>query len=120
VPFTYGYARRLADGGWVGYERNLAKLRTAKPHTTIKYLDPDFAEMFVNALAGQRPNGIAEAGFRGRHVGRNAAMGALVLAERATPTRVHAPAALGGSPAAAAAHRRAGDPRRRPRRRQGW
>jgi hypothetical protein len=80
VPFTFRQARRLAEGGWVGYERNLAKLRTAKPHTTIKYLEPDFAELFVRALAGLRPDGTADELFRGRQVGRNAAMASLVLA----------------------------------------
>ncbi|HTI27162.1 MAG TPA: hypothetical protein VL652_39620 [Kutzneria sp.] len=80
VPFAFRQARRLTEGGWVGYERNLAKLRTAKPHTTIKYLEPDFAELFVNAVAGLCPDGTADETFRGRQVGRNAAMASLVPA----------------------------------------
>lgn len=80
VPFAFRQARRLTEGGWVGYERNLAKLRVAKPHTTIKYLEPDFAAVFVNALAGLCPDGTADEAFRGRQVGRNAAMAALLLA----------------------------------------
>nr|WP_243723411.1 site-specific integrase [Actinomadura sp. 7K507] len=76
-PFTYRQAR-----GVYGGERmvNLAVRRRPKPHVTIKYLEPDFASMFVRALAGQRPDGSQEDRCRGRELARNAAVGRLVLA----------------------------------------
>jgi len=76
-PFTYRQAR-----GVYGGERlvNLAVRRRPKPHVTIKYLEPDFAEMFVRALAGLRPDGSQEDRCRGREVARNAAVGQLALA----------------------------------------
>ncbi|MEV1172127.1 hypothetical protein [Nonomuraea sp. NPDC049784] len=80
VPFSYRQATRLLDGVPREYERNLAKVREPKPHTTIKYLEPDFAEGFIKALAGLRPDGTPDDGYRGRELGRNAAMGELVLA----------------------------------------
>jgi site-specific recombinase XerD len=79
-PFTYAVARRVADGAVREYRRNLAKVRAPKPHTRIKYLEAEFAEMFVRALGGLQPDGRADESFRGRYLGRNAAMGALVLA----------------------------------------
>lgn len=76
-PFTYRQAR-----GVYGGERtvNLAVRRRPKPHVTIKYLEPDFASMFVRALAGQRPDGAEEERCRGRELARNAAVGHLALA----------------------------------------
>lgn len=79
-PFSYTTARRIADGVVREYQRNLALLRTAKPHTTIKYLDAGFAELFVRALGGLLPDGRTDEAYRGRYVGRNATMGELVLA----------------------------------------
>ncbi|WP_148587965.1 hypothetical protein [Streptomyces sp. WAC01526] len=43
VPFSYRMGKRMADGVLVDVRRNLAKLRQPRPHTTIKYLDWDFA-----------------------------------------------------------------------------
>ncbi|MGW5155767.1 tyrosine-type recombinase/integrase [Nonomuraea wenchangensis] len=80
VPFTYKHGLRLLDGVPREYEYNMAKVRQPKPHTTIKYLEPDFTEMFVKALAGLRPDGTPDDGYRGRELGRNAAMAKLVLA----------------------------------------
>ncbi|GAA3123642.1 hypothetical protein [Nonomuraea salmonea] len=80
VPFSYKQGLRLLNGVPREYEYNLAKVRQPKPHTTIKYLEPDFAELFVKALAGLRPDGTSDDGYRGRELGRNAAMGELVLA----------------------------------------
>ena len=76
-PFTYRQAR-----GFYGGERtvNLAVRRRPKPHVTVKYLEPDFASMFVRALAGQRPDGAEEDQCRGRELARNAAVGHLALA----------------------------------------
>lgn len=80
VPFTFVTGHRIADGVVETVQRNAAKLRTPKPHATIKYLERDFADVFVRALAGLDPDGEPDAGFRGREVARNAAMGRLVLA----------------------------------------
>ena len=46
----------------------------------IKYLEPDFAELFCKALAGLTPDGTADAGFHGRELARNAAVAQLALA----------------------------------------
>ena len=80
VPFTYSLARRFADGYAVEVVRNNARLRSAKPHSTIKYLEDDFVTLFENALAGLHPNGGVDERFRGRELGRNAAVGRAVTA----------------------------------------
>ncbi|MBW4719806.1 tyrosine-type recombinase/integrase [Saccharothrix obliqua] len=79
VPFTYARAWRMVDGVVLEYERNLAKLRPAKRHSTIKYLEQDFADLFLKALAGSLPDGSPDESYRGRELGRNAAMGRLAL-----------------------------------------
>lgn len=78
-PFSYATAHRYADGVIREYQRNLAKLRTPKPHTTVRYLDDGFTKLFVRALGGLMPEGSPDDAFRGRSLGRNAAMGELVL-----------------------------------------
>ncbi|MGY6657647.1 hypothetical protein ACXIZN_36350 [Amycolatopsis sp. TRM77291] len=77
VPFTYTLGRRMVDGAVREYEWNNAKLRAPKPHSTIKYLEQDFADLFVKALAGLLPDGSPDEAYRGRELGRNAAMGRL-------------------------------------------
>jgi integrase len=47
---------------------------------TIKYLEADFAALFLSALAGLRPDGTPDAEYRGRELARNAAMAGLALA----------------------------------------
>ena len=79
-PFTYRQARGLYGQQGEGRMVNLAVRRRPKPHVTIKYLEPDFAEMFVRALAGLRPDGAEEDRCRGRELARNAAVGRLALA----------------------------------------
>jgi integrase len=79
VPFSYRTGRRMAEGVLVEVERNLAKLRTPRPHTTIKYLERDFAELFVRGLAGLGPDGEPDPRYRGREAARNAAMAHMVL-----------------------------------------
>ena len=76
-PFTYRQAR-----GIYGEDRmvNLAVRRRPKPHVTVKYLEPDFASMFVRALGGLRPDGSEDVRCRGRELARNAAVGRLALA----------------------------------------
>ncbi|MEU0350887.1 site-specific integrase [Streptomyces sp. NPDC006237] len=61
-------------------ERNLAKVRQPRPHTTIKHLERDFSELFVRALEGLGPDGEPDARYRRPREGaRNSAMGGLVL-----------------------------------------
>jgi integrase len=79
VPFTYKGMVRVADGQLRDVQRNTAKLRPAKRHSTIKYLEKDFADLFLKALAGLCPDGSPDESFRGRDLGRNAAMGRLVM-----------------------------------------
>jgi len=59
---------------------NRAARRAPKPHVTVRYLEADFAEMFVRALGGLGPDGLEDARYRGRELVRNAAMGGLALA----------------------------------------
>jgi hypothetical protein len=80
VPFTYTSATRLVEDRRVEVRRNLAKVRQAKAHTRIKYLEPGFAELFVRVLEGLLPDGSPDSQFRGLNPGRNAAMARLVLA----------------------------------------
>ncbi|TSB26604.1 site-specific integrase [Streptomyces benahoarensis] len=79
VPFSYRAGKRMADGVLVEAERNLAKMRTPRPHTSIKYLERDFSELFVRVLAGLDPNGEPDRQYRGREGARNSSMAGLVL-----------------------------------------
>jgi integrase len=79
-PFTYRTARALFNGTGRQLRVNLAVRRTPKPHVTIKYLDSDFAELFLNALRGLGPDGGPDPGYRGRELARNGAIGGLALA----------------------------------------
>jgi len=78
VPFTYAVAQRYTESGAHTIRRNTATVRLAKPHVSLKYLEPDFRDIFLKALAGLRPDGEPDT-FRGHHLGRNAAMGKLVV-----------------------------------------
>jgi site-specific recombinase XerD len=80
VPFTYAAAKRLVEDRLVETRRNLAKVRQAKAHATVKHLEPEFAELFVRALEGLLPDGAPDPRFRGLNPGRNSAMARLVLA----------------------------------------
>lgn len=79
-PFSYKTARAAFDGTGREVRVNLAVRRTPKPHVTIKYLEPDFAEMFLNGLRGLAPDGTLDTGYQGREMARNGAVGALALA----------------------------------------
>ena len=46
---------------------------------TIKYLEPDFTELFRKGLRGLAPDGSRDSGFAGRELARNAAIGDLAL-----------------------------------------
>ena len=88
VPFSYGQARGFFNGQARGFFNgqvreasvNLARRRAPKPHVTIKYLEADFAAMFVAALAGLGPDGQPDDRYRGRELARNAAIARMVLA----------------------------------------
>ncbi|WP_202869495.1 site-specific integrase [Kribbella caucasensis] len=79
-PFTYRSARAIFAGTGRDVRVNLAVRRTPKPHVTIKYLEPDFVDLFRNGLRGLAPDGSPDTGFSGREMTRNAAIGDLALA----------------------------------------
>jgi integrase len=79
VPFTFGTAKRIVQGRLIEVRRNMAKIRAPKAHTTIKYLEQDFADLLVRVVEGLLPDGSPDPGYRGHHPGRNAAMVRLVL-----------------------------------------
>ncbi|MEV8102754.1 site-specific integrase [Streptomyces sp. NPDC088135] len=79
-PFTYRSARALFAGTGREVRVNLAVRRTPKPHVTIKYLEPDFTELFRKGLRGLAPDGSQDTGFHGRELARNAAVADLALA----------------------------------------
>lgn len=78
-PFTYRSARALFAGTGREVRVNLAVRRTPKPHVTIKYLEPDFTDLFRKGLRGLAPDGSEDSGFAGREMARNAAIGDLAL-----------------------------------------
>ncbi|MFB8396308.1 site-specific integrase [Streptomyces yangpuensis] len=81
VPFTYAMGTRYSrEAGAMEVRRNTATVRRAKPHVTIKYLEPGFRDTFLRALAGLDPDGAPDDTFRGRELARNSAMGGLVTA----------------------------------------
>ncbi len=75
-PFTYRTARALFNGAGREVKVNLAVRRTPKPHVTVKYLEADFAGLFLDGLRGLGPDD----SYRGRELARNAAIGELALA----------------------------------------
>ncbi|WP_131630800.1 tyrosine-type recombinase/integrase [Mycolicibacterium llatzerense] len=78
-PFTYSWGRRFVGPQLVAVRRNNARRRTAKPHSLIKYLERDFADLFLNVVGGLQPDGSADDTCRGREVGRNSAMARAVM-----------------------------------------
>ncbi|MDT5027353.1 MAG: hypothetical protein QOE61_3779, partial [Micromonosporaceae bacterium] len=78
-PFTYRQAVTMYADQVQHRQVNLATRRTPKPHVSIKYLERDFADMFIRGLGGRDPQGFDDPGFRGRELTRNAAMGKLAL-----------------------------------------
>ena len=79
-PFSYRIARSMFTGRRGEVRVNRSARRRPKPHVTIKYLEPDFTAMFLNALAGLCPDGSADRLFRGRELARNHAIGQLAVA----------------------------------------
>ena len=80
VPFTYAQALSRYGDQVRQVRANLARRRAPKPHVTIKYLEADFAAMFLRALAGLAPDGTEDAGYRGRELARNTVIAGLALA----------------------------------------
>lgn len=69
-PFTYRSARAVFAGTGREVRVNLAVRRTPKPHVTIKYLEPDFTDLFRKGLRGLAPDGNRDTGFAGREMTR--------------------------------------------------
>lgn len=80
LPFTYHYATGVFAGQVQEVRSNAARRREAKPHVTIKYLEEDFAALFLKGLARLQPDGSEERGYRGREMARNSAVGRFVFA----------------------------------------
>jgi integrase len=80
VPFTYAQAQARYGDVRRDVRVNLARRRVPKRHVTIRYLEPDFAELFIGALGGLGPDGMPDSGYRGRELARNSAVGKLALA----------------------------------------
>ncbi len=79
-PFTYRQARVFYADQVQARPVNQATRRVSKPHVAIKYLEADFAALFLKALHGLDPGGLEDVGYRGRELARNGAIGALALA----------------------------------------
>lgn len=79
-PFTYRIARALFADTGRQVKVNLAVRRRPKPHVTVRYLEPDFTDLFCKGLRGLAPDGGPDTGYRGRELARNAAVGELALA----------------------------------------
>ena len=79
-PFTYRTARALFADTGRQVRVNLAVRRRPKPHVTIRYLEPDFTDLFCKGLRGLAPDGGPDSRFRGRELARNAAVGEFALA----------------------------------------
>ncbi len=77
-PFTYRQATVFFADQVARRPVNQAVRRVPKPHVTIKYLEDDFAELFVRGLRGLGPDGEDER-FRGRELARNGAVGRFAL-----------------------------------------
>ena len=80
VPFSYAQAQVRYGDVRRDAQVNLARRRVPKRHVTIRYLEADFAGLFIAALGGLGPDGNPDTGYRGRELARNAAVGKLALA----------------------------------------
>ncbi|MFJ9839334.1 site-specific integrase, partial [Kitasatospora sp. NPDC101155] len=78
-PFTYKQAIAYYGERAAEMQVNQARRRQAKAHVTIKYLEDDFADLFINALSGLGPDGEDDTGYRGRELARNGAVGRFAL-----------------------------------------
>ncbi|MEN8649468.1 site-specific integrase [Streptomyces sp. 21So2-11] len=73
-PFTYKQGTAYFGEQATQVQVNQARRRQAKDHVTIKYLENDFIELFLNALSGLTPDGLDDPRYRGRELARNAAV----------------------------------------------
>jgi len=80
VPFSYAQAQVRYGDVRRDAQVNLARRRVPKRHVTIRYLEADFADLFIAALEGLGPDGMPDTGYRGRELARNSAVGKLTLA----------------------------------------
>jgi integrase len=80
VPFSYAQAQVRYGDVTRDAQVNLARRRVPKRHVTIRYLEADFADLFIGALGGLGPDGMPDGGYRGRELARNSAAGKLALA----------------------------------------
>ena len=55
VPFSYAQAQVRYGAVTREMQVNLARRRTPKPHVTVRYLEADFAALFIAALGGRCP-----------------------------------------------------------------
>jgi hypothetical protein len=63
VPFSYAQAQVRYGDVRRDAQVNLARRRVPKRHVTIRYLEPDFAELFIGALGGLGPDGMPDTGY---------------------------------------------------------
>jgi hypothetical protein len=87
VPFSYAQAIVSYADNARTVQVNLARRRAPRPHVTIKYLEREFAELFVKGLRGLTPDGLEDRSFRGRDLVRNAAVGGLALDPPRQPSK---------------------------------
>ena len=80
VPFSYAQAQVRYGDVRRDVQVNLARRGVPKRHVTIRYLEPDFADLFIGALGGLGPGGTPEGGYRGRELARNSAVAKMALA----------------------------------------
>ena len=99
VPFTYALA--ISRYGDQVRQANLARRRAPKPHVTIKYLEADFAALFLSALAGLSAGWDAGCGVPGPGAGPQRGDGGAGAGDRAAPPGVHVPAGVRGAPGSA-------------------
>lgn len=78
-PFTYSTSFRNQGGRRIEMRRNNAALKSPQRHSTIKYLDREFTDIFIKALAGLAPDDTPDRTHYGRELGRNSAIGALAV-----------------------------------------
>lgn len=80
VPFSYAQAQIRYGDVCRDVRVNLARRRVPRRHVTIRYLEADFAELFIGVLGGLGPDGTPDSGYRGRELARNSAVAKLALA----------------------------------------
>ena len=118
MPFTYAQARARYGDVRRDVRVNLARRRVPKPHVTIKYLEPDFAELFVGgAGAGSARTAMPGWGLPGPGAGPQRRGRGAGAGDRAAAAGVQLPAGL-RDPAAAVPRR--WRRRCRSRSRPGW